>query len=169
MIRDNWAPSVRLRAQGPEDEAAVEALLDQVFGPGRRAKSAQRVREIAIPAPHHSCVAVGPSGEIWGVCRQYWLQLADSPVLFLGPLAVRASHRGQGLGRAMVTWCVANRAGLAILTIGNLGFFREWGFVRAAGIDLGVPVASTRVLGRVGEDERELAGKISAPRAARPT
>lgn len=147
----------------------MEALLDQVFGPGRRAKSAQRVREIAAPAPRHSCSAFGPSGEMLGVCRQFELQLVDSPVLFLGPLAVRASHRGQGLGQAMVSWCVANSAGQPILTIGNLGFFQAWGFARAACVDLGVPVASARVLARAGQDGRELAGRISAPRAARPT
>lgn len=168
-VRDSWVHGAQIRAQELEDTIAVEALLDEVFGPGRHAKSAQRVREMASPAPGYSCVAFGPSGEMSGVCRQYWLQLGNSRVLFLGPLAVRASHRGQGLGRAMIAWCVANSPGMSILTIGNLSFFGEWGFARAAGVDLGVPVTSNRVLGRAGKDQHELAGKISALRAATPT
>lgn len=168
-VRDNVAQDAQIRAQKLEDATGTNALLDEVFGPGRHAKSAQRVREMASPATRYSCMAFGPSGEMSGVCCQYWLQLGNSQVLFLGPLAVRASHRGQGLGRAMIAWCMANSPGMSILTIGNLSFFGEWGFVRAGGVDLGVPVASNRVLGRVGKDRRELAGKISALRAATPT
>ena len=168
-VRDSWAQGAQIRAQKLEDTIAADALLDEVFGPGRHAKSAQRVREMASLAPRYSCMTFGPSGEMSGVCRQYWLQLGNSQVLFLGPLAVRASHRGQGLGRAMIAWCVANSPGMSILTIGNLSFFGAWGFVRVAGVDLGVPVASNRVLGRVGKDQREFVGKISALRAATPT
>ncbi|HQP19597.1 MAG TPA: hypothetical protein PLG07_04700, partial [Phenylobacterium sp.] len=41
------AQAPKIVSEQPEDDAAIEALLDHAFGPGRFAKSSERVREVA--------------------------------------------------------------------------------------------------------------------------
>ncbi len=141
---------IGVRAQQSEDGAAIERLVSAAFGPGRRAKSAERVRESAEAALAHSGIACARGGAVLGVCRMWHLRSGGHNALFLGPLAVAESHRGQGIGAALITWCVAQSAGAAILTIGNLGFFGRWQFVRAEGVALDVPVRAERLLQRPG-------------------
>ncbi len=141
---------IGVRAQESDDSAAIERLVSAVFGPGRRAKSAERVRETAQAAPGHSGIACARGGAVLGVCRMWHLRAGGLNALFLGPLAVAESHRGQGIGAALITWCVAQSAGAAIITVGNLGFFSRWQFVHAEGVALDVPVRAERLLRRPG-------------------
>jgi len=53
MSIEPCAPTAALvfREEAPTDGPAVEALLDEAFGPGRFVKSSERVREFAAFAP----------------------------------------------------------------------------------------------------------------------
>jgi predicted N-acetyltransferase YhbS len=108
-------------------------VLDRAFGPGRFAKTSERVRERgAIAEPGLSRVALDGNGEIVGVCR-IWRVEAGAPVFFLGPLAVDPDAQHAGLGVTLVREAVqACRAagGAGIIAVGAEPFFRPIGFTR---------------------------------------
>jgi len=119
----------------PAMEAAVTHLIDRVFGPGRFAKSSERLREGNTLLPDCSFVALR-DGE---------------PVAFLGPLAVDPDERSAGLGQALVESAVeaARAAGWrAVLLVGDGPYFGRVGFTNAhtAGVVMPGPVDQRRVL-----------------------
>ena len=59
----------------PEHSAAVEALYDEVFGPGRFAKTAERLREGNTPIADASLVAIDTEG-VTGVVRVWPVTVA---------------------------------------------------------------------------------------------
>ena len=68
-----------LVAEKPEHASAVDAVLDRAFGPGRHAKTSERVRERgAAFEPSLSRVALNDAGEVIGVCR-IWRAEAGQP------------------------------------------------------------------------------------------
>ncbi len=121
-------------AEKPEHAAGVERALDRAFGPGRFAKTSERVRERGAQAePELSRVALDDAGEVIGVCR-IWRVKAGEEVFFLGPLAVDPNVQAAGLGltltRAAVAACRAS-GGAGILVVGGERFFRPLGFTQA--------------------------------------
>jgi predicted N-acetyltransferase YhbS len=140
-----------LVAEKPEHAAAVEAVLDRAFGPGRHAKTSERVRERGARfEPGLSRVALNDAGEIIGVCR-IWRAEAGAPVFFLGPLAVDPAAQAAGLGLAMTRGCVSacrSVGGSGIILVGAERFFRPLGFgvVPAGRITLPGPVDPARLL-----------------------
>ncbi len=135
----------------PEHSAAIERVLDRAFGPGRHAKTSERVRERgAVFEPSLSRVALGAAGEVTGVCRIFRVE-AGVPLYFLGPLAVDPNAQSAGLGLALVRECItACRAagGQGIILIGAERFFRPAGFtiVPKDRITLPGPVDGARLL-----------------------
>jgi predicted N-acetyltransferase YhbS len=119
-------------AEKPEHAGAIEAVLDRAFGPGRFAKSSERVRERgAILEPGLSRVALDQAGEVVGVCR-IWRVEAGVAFYFLGPLAVDPGARSAGLGLTLAREAVAAcraRGGAGIVLVGAEPFFRPLGFV----------------------------------------
>ena len=159
-----------LVAEKPEHVASIEAVLDRAFGPGRFAKTSERVRERG--ARHElalSRVALNEAGEVIGVCRIYAAE-AGAPVFFLGPLAVDPRAQAAGLGLSLVHACVAAcRAGggSAIVLVGAARFFRPAGFTLAAldRVWLPGPVDAARLLWlelKPGALDK-LHGELSAP------
>jgi predicted N-acetyltransferase YhbS len=133
-----------LVAEKPEHAAAVERVLDRAFGPGRFAKTSERVRERGAAAePSLSRVALDESGEVVGVCR-IWRVSAEggANLYFLGPLAVDPRAQNAGLGadlvRAAVAACRATRAD-GIVVVGAKSFFEPLGFSRVAEGTLALP------------------------------
>jgi predicted N-acetyltransferase YhbS len=162
--------SSKLIAERPEHAAAIETVLDRAFGPGRFAKTSERVRERgAAAAPDLSRVALNAAGEVVGVCR-IWRVEAGARVFFLGPLAVdpNAQHAGLGLhlARDAVAACRAN-GGNGIILVGAEPFFRPLGFsiVPKDRIRLPGPADPARLLWlelRPGGLDK-VAGEIKAP------
>lgn len=118
-------------AEKPEYRDAIERVLDRAFGPGRYAKTSERVRERgAVLEPGLTRVALNDAGEVVGVCR-IWRVEAGMPVYFLGPLAVDPSEQSAGLGLALareaVTACRA-MGGSGVVLVGAERFFRPLGF-----------------------------------------
>src|SRR6187455_1304172 len=92
----------QVRLETPADEAQVEALNAEGFGPGRFAKSAYRLREGVAPVASLSFVAVEkmPDGsEILRGSVRFWpIRVGGHEELLLGPLAVQSDQRGRGIG-----------------------------------------------------------------------
>ncbi|MEZ5958868.1 MAG: N-acetyltransferase [Hyphomonadaceae bacterium] len=120
-----------LTAEKPEHAEAIEQVLARAFGPGRFAKTSERVRERgAAPEPSLTRVALSEEGEVIGVCR-IWRVEAGEPLYFLGPLAVDPSQQSAGLGIALVRDCVAAcraSGGSGLILVGAEPFFRPAGF-----------------------------------------
>ncbi|MGD9965885.1 MAG: GNAT family N-acetyltransferase [Hyphomonadaceae bacterium] len=140
-----------LVAERPECGTAIERVLDRAFGPGRYAKTSERVRERgAVLVPSLTRVALNDTGEVVGVCR-IWRVEAGVTLYFLGPLAVDPDQQSAGLGLALVRDCVAAcRAGGgdAIVLVGAERFFRPVGFtiVPEGRVTLPGPVDPARLL-----------------------
>jgi predicted N-acetyltransferase YhbS len=155
--------------EAPQDQPAIEALLDRAFGPGRFVKSSERVREFAEFAPELSfCASV--DGELLGVVRMWRVRVGETPVVFLGPLAVDSGRRSAGVGGGLVERAceAARQAGeAAVLLVGDAPYFARLGFAAPAAkaIRMPGPVDQRRVLLRALVDLGEgLAGAVEARR-----
>ena len=148
------SPALTLVPEDPAHGAAIEALYDRAFGPGRFVKVSERVREIADFAPDLSFCAF-EDGRLLGVVRMSRIAVGGQPVAFLGPLAVEQSDRNAGLGAVLVERaCEAARAAgePAVLLVGDLAYFGRVGFNVAEGVTLPGPVDPKRVLVRTFAD-----------------
>jgi len=137
-------------SESPADAAAVEALIDQAFGPGRFVKTAERLREGRAPLLDLSFVA-RDGGRLVGCVRQWSIEIGGAPAIFLGPFAVDPAFRSQGLGAALIQRaCEAARAAghAAILLVGDAPYFGPLGFtpVPAGRVRLPGPVDPRRLL-----------------------
>ncbi|MBS0384238.1 MAG: N-acetyltransferase [Proteobacteria bacterium] len=131
-------------AELPEHHEAIERVLDAAFGPGRFAKTSERVRERgAMAEPSLSRVALDDHNEVVGVCR-IWSVSAGQPFYFLGPLAVDPKAQLAGLGLTLVREAVAAcraKGGNGIVLVGAERFFRPLGFSVAPPGTLSLPGA----------------------------
>lgn len=140
-----------LTSEKPEHADAIERVLARAFGPGRYAKTSERVRERgAVLEPVLTRIALNEEGDVVGVCR-IWRVEAGAPVYFLGPLAVDPSQQSAGLGIALVRDAVAacrSSGGNGIILVGAEPFFRPAGFtiVPAGKVTLPGPVDPARFL-----------------------
>ncbi len=142
----------KLIAEKPQCDAGIEHVLTRAFGPGRFAKTSERVRERgARLEPALSRVAIGDNGEVIGVCR-IWSASAGAPIFFLGPLAVDPDVQQAGLGlilvRDAVAACRAQGSCGGVVLVGAERFFRPAGFsvVPKARLILPGPVDPNRLL-----------------------
>lgn len=142
----------KFTAERPEHRDAIERVLDRAFGPGRFAKTSERVREQgAVFEPMLTRVALNDAGEIIGVCRIWRVEAGAQQLYFLGPLAVDPSAQSAGLGlslvRDAVTACRVS-GGSAVVAVGAERFFQPVGFsvVPKARLTLPGPVDPARFL-----------------------
>lgn len=153
-----------LKPERPEDAAAIEALLDHAFGPGRHTKVSERVREFAAFAPELSFCA-WRDDVLLGSVRLWRIRVGDQPAVFLGPLAVEGDERSAGVGGQLVERAsqAAKAAGdAAVLLVGDEPYFQRFGFQAAAGrgVKMPGPVDQRRVLVRVLTDGVTLEGVV---------
>ena len=141
------SPALRIDAETPVDDPAVEALVLAAFGPGRFAKTAERLRERAAIVAGF----VARDGErLLGSVRLWSIAIDGAPALFLGPIAVAADNRKAGLGAELVQACLghAAEAGLGVLLVGDVPYFGRFGFTTAPAVSLPGPVDPRRLLWR---------------------
>lgn len=139
-------PPVQITSELPGDATAVEALVARAFGPGRYAKTAERLRERARFAG--GLVARSGAGLV-GSVRLWRIEVGGRPAHFLGPIAVDAAHRGGGLGADLVGAAVAlaRKSGVSgVLLVGDAPYFSKFGFMVAPAAALPGPVDPRRVL-----------------------
>ena len=144
------AAAAVLRQEQPADRAGIDALIARAFGPGRLAKTAERLREGNRPRIDLSFVAE-QDGRLVGCVRLWPIQIGDERLVFLGPFAVDASQRSLGLGASLIERAsiAAAKAGeCAVLLVGDLAYFSKLGFeaVDPARVTLPGPVDTRRVL-----------------------
>jgi len=125
--------SLVLEPETPEDAPAILWLNERVFGPGRFARTAYRLRETTAADLSLSFVArVGTL--LIGANAMTPVVIGETPALLLGPLIVEPVFRSRGIGEALVTRSLeaARAAGahLAIL-VGDESYYARMGF-RAA-------------------------------------
>jgi len=143
----NWD----IRPEQPGDEAAVAALVAKVFGPGRFAKSAYRLREGVEPERALSFVAI--ENEILRGSIRFWpIFVGAQPALLLGPLAVQADQRGRGIGIELMQRGIEEARGLghrAIVLVGDEPYYARVGFARLPrnSVRFPGPVDDDRILG----------------------
>src|SRR5580704_6200851 len=117
-----------------QDARLVEGLIDRAFGPGRFAKTAERLREGRVPDLSLSFVAWS-EGRAVGCVRQWPILIGDAPAVLLGPIAVEEDRRHEGLGASLIQRAcdAAREAGCgAILLVGDVPLFGPFGFTAAA-------------------------------------
>jgi len=160
-------PALIFRHEAPEDQPAIEVLLDRAFGPGRFVKSSERVREIAEFAPELSFCAWS-EGRLLGVVRMWRVRVGGVEAAFLGPLAVDSDERSAGLGGQLVerACAAAGKAGeAAVLLVGDGPYFDRFGFAGGLARDVIMrgPVDQRRVLARAFKPLSEgLRGRVAA-------
>jgi predicted N-acetyltransferase YhbS len=149
---------VRFAAERPQDRAQGDALVDAAFGPGRFAKTSERVREQAPSRLDLSICAWALEAEeegeeLVGAVRQTPVRIGEAPVLFFGPIATRADQRRHGVGAALTE--VACETGAAageavVILIGAISFFQPLGFERVpeGRVTLAWPTDYARLLWR---------------------
>ena len=119
-----------LSPETPDDADAIERLNARVFGPGRYARTAYRVREAAAPEFRLSFVArVGPL--LVGANAMTPIFIGEAPAFLLGPLIVEPVFRSRGIGEALVKASLdAAREGGATLVIlvGDEPYYGRMGF-----------------------------------------
>jgi predicted N-acetyltransferase YhbS len=137
---------VRIERERSGDAAAVDALVLAAFGPGRFAKTAERLREaseLAVGFTAHEGERLIGSVRLWSI------MVGEARSVFLGPIAVDASSRRGGLGAELVRACLEEAKAMAldgVLLIGDPPYFSRFGFVAAPQAVFSGPVDQRRVM-----------------------
>jgi predicted N-acetyltransferase YhbS len=122
---------ITLAHELPEDAAAVEGLLDEAFGPARRQKTCERLRERRKPLRGLSLIAA--AGErLIGTVRLWPVLVGRTRALLLGPLAVNRRTRRDGIGAKLMRESLerARKEGHdAVILVGDEPYYRQFGFV----------------------------------------
>jgi predicted N-acetyltransferase YhbS len=130
-----------IQAETRFDIAARERLLDAAFGPARRAKTCERLRESRLPAEGLAFTARA-GGRLVGTIRLWDITAGGVPALLLGPLAVDADHEGKGVGSGLMRHALAQSVRLghkAVLLVGDAPYYARFGFGRAPTTNLLLP------------------------------
>jgi predicted N-acetyltransferase YhbS len=167
----NAIPAYEILPDAPEHSAAVESLYDEVFGPGRFAKTAERLREGNSKIAEASLVAVDAEG-VTGVVRVWPVAVGDQQrAAFLGPIAVAERRRGNGVAFKLMERAIGvcrEQGYAAVILIGDHDYYERFGF-RQAGVgrfQLPGPVDQNRILIRdLSADAEKLKGLLAVPRA----
>jgi predicted N-acetyltransferase YhbS len=162
------------RGETDTDDAEIDAIHEEAFGPGRFARAAFRLREGGGHDPSLSLVAL-VGDRIVASVRQTPILVGERPALLLGPLAVRPQFKGLGAGRTLVRMAldVAKRAGhTAVILVGDEPYYGPLGFARLPryAVRLPGPVDPDRILGAAMESGAldGLAGTARRAAASRP-
>jgi predicted N-acetyltransferase YhbS len=161
-----------IRSEREGDEAAIEALVDSGFGPGRFAKTAYRLREGVAPIPSLCFIAQSTkNGALLGSVRFWPIVVGGRASLLLGPLAVEPELRGQGIGIALMQKGLeaARASGQeSVILVGDEPYYARVGFARLkpGQVRFPGPVDPNRVLGLALKDGAldSLSGEIERAR-----
>lgn len=146
---------VRIEEEGAEDLEAVEALYDLCFAPGREALSSYRLRDGVAPVASLCLVAREGDGSVVGAIRNWPVRVlapgGKKWALLLGPVAVHPTRQGEGLGAALILAALErarDEGGWSrVLLVGDLPYYRRFGFRRLEGVEMPPPTNPERILG----------------------
>lgn len=119
----------------PQDQGAIEHLLDLGFGLGRRVKTSYRLREGSSPVPGLSLVIRDKELGVVGAISFWPLAIGGDgvPALLLGPLAVHPARQNIGIGRALMgegLWRARTKGHALVLLVGDQPYYGRIGFNR---------------------------------------
>lgn len=119
------------RPQMPDDLAAVEALHESAFGPGRFARTAYRIREAStVPPP---IALTGWDGRVLVGAIQFTAITIGGVrgAMLLGPLAIASGYQNMGCGLRLMTDGLAEAKRLGarlVVLVGDLPYYQRAGF-----------------------------------------
>ncbi len=150
MTEASLSLSVHVVREAASDAPLVERLAERAFGPGRFAKTAYRLREIADP-DWDLCFVARVSTLLVGANRMTPLGIGETPALMLGPLTVDPAFRSRGIAAGLVTRSLDAARGAGhrlVLLVGDEPYYRRFGFSRVAPgrLTMPGPVDAARVL-----------------------
>ncbi|MBK9079814.1 MAG: N-acetyltransferase [Hyphomicrobium sp.] len=143
--------SIVTRPATGQDLAAITALQARVFGPGRFARSAYRVRE-GHGLMSRFCRVADCDGRLIATVRITVATIGGVPgAALLGPVAVDPEFRGQGYGRQLVSEALdaLKAAGFSLVVlVGDEPYYGRFGFkpVPFKSIAFPGPVNPARIL-----------------------
>jgi predicted N-acetyltransferase YhbS len=117
----------------PQDQPAIEHLLDLSFGSDRHAKTSYRLREGNAAVPGLSLVIRDPTVGISGTISFWPLEIgtARTPALLLGPLAVHPDRQKLGIGLKLMEEGLARARAAGhslVLLVGDEPYYGKVGF-----------------------------------------
>ena len=124
--------SLVIRPEQSMDAEAIERLHERAFGPGRFARTAQRLREGASHLLELSFTALVGTLLV-GSVRMSPLLAGEVPGLMLGPLTVDPAFENRGIGAALIRRAIdaAKDQGHAlVLLVGDEPYYGRFGFKR---------------------------------------
>lgn len=120
-----------IKNEPPGCTRRIEHLLDRAFGPDRKQKTAQRLRDGRRPAPGLAFVAFEDDVLIgtltfWNVCIG-----GEVEALLLGPIAVETRLRGLGIASQLIRHGLRTARSLkhrAVILVGDEPYYQRFGF-----------------------------------------
>lgn len=139
-----------IRPKTAAEAAAILALHEHAFGPGRFARTAFRLREGVAADAELSLVAM-VGDRLAGSVEITPIFIGAAPSLLLGPLAVDPDFEKRGVGRALVRATVEKARALghrSMLLVGDAPYYGPLGFhhVKPDVVVMPGPVDPARVL-----------------------
>lgn len=132
-------PVLIIRPERKADEAGIERLARQAFGPGRFARAAFRLREGVKSDPKLSfvaCLDENPTGTaLIGSVKLTPILIGGKSALLLGPLITTEKMRGLGIGRELMNralWAARQQGHEFVVLVGDLAYYQKFGFERVA-------------------------------------
>jgi predicted N-acetyltransferase YhbS len=117
-------------AQG--DAGAIERLHERIFGPGRYAKTAYRLREQVEHDLDLSFTArIGTL--LVGSVRLSPVRIGEAKALLLGPLTVEPPFRDRGVGQALIARALEEarlKGHQLVILVGDEPYYAKCGFKR---------------------------------------
>lgn len=133
---------MQISVESPADQADVNALVADAFGPERFAKTVYRLRD-GVSALGTLSLVAKDGDDVVGTLRFWPITIgAGTPALLLGPLVSHPDRQGQGIGMALMCEGLARAAAEGhriVVLVGDEPYYRRFGFSRALARRLELP------------------------------
>lgn len=119
----------------PADADVIERLHERTFGPGRYARTAFRIREVAAGHLLDLSFTARIGTLLVGSVRLTPIRIGQIPALLLGPLTVEPPFRRRGIGLALMQRALAEarrKGHRLVVLVGDEPYYARAGFKRIA-------------------------------------
>jgi len=142
--------ALTLATETPDDWWEVEALFDLCFAPGRSALSSYRLREGVDPIGPLCLTARDAEGILAGAVRNWPVLVGGREAVLLGPISVHPTRQGEGVASLLMQRCLTDARDLGwlrLMLVGDIPYYRRFGFERLNAVIMPPPTNPDRVLG----------------------
>jgi len=141
-----WSIEIEQR----DHQQPIESLYEKALGPGRFAKTAERLREGNSPVAD-LCMVAFEKGELRASVRFWPIRIGQSPALLLGPLVVEPAHKDRGFGQGLMQAALAkarSQGHTLVILVGDEPYYARAGFrkIPPGTVHLPGPVDLNRLL-----------------------